>query len=267
MDRPHLGRYHDACSGKRKDERSDGHSRSKADFQGGVREHHRLGDRTIRLPGHRRDRSDGLGRRLLQDARPCGGGCGDFGLRSRHYDPAARRLHFRPHRRPTRPTGRNGLRARADGRLDASDRAYAGLRQGRRPRAGTADCVSAPARDQFRRRVRHSVDLGRRTGRAVEISRFLGRLGRDGDSDRASARLWLGNLREVADDRRTIQRLGLAHLLFRRLPCRGCRRDHPHAHDGQLRLRAAQDAGRSSPISIRSSSGEICRSRFCAPRW
>ena len=81
-------------------------------------------------------------------------------------------------------------------------------------RAGAADLVSAFAGHQFRRRVRHGVDLGRRTSRAIEISRFLGRLGRVRDSDRASARLWLGDFREVADDRRSITTPGAGASSF-----------------------------------------------------
>ena len=99
-----------------------------------------------------------------------------------------------------RAQGRAGLCAGADGRQHAADRAYADLRQHRRRRAGAADRLPADAGDQFRRRVRHRLDLGGRAGGALEVPRLLGRLGRVRHPDRAAARLRLGDLRQVADD-------------------------------------------------------------------
>ena len=120
---------------------------------------------------------------------------------------------------------------------------------------------------QFRRRIRHRLDLGGRTGGALEVSRLLGRLGRLCHPDRAVARLRLGDLRQIADDAGGFHGLGLAHLLLRRLP-RGHRRTgHPHAHHGQLRLRAAQGADHDSQISRKSGLARNAAGPSCAPRW
>ncbi len=172
-------------------------------FRVALREHHRLGDRTIRFLGHRRDRGDRLGRRFLQASRPCRRGRGDCGLRPRHHRfGRSARFIF-------------GHIADRRGRKDAMVYALvlmgvATLLIGLTPtydsigadRAGAADHVSSFAGHQFRRRVRHGVDLGGRTSGAIEIPRLLGRLGRLRDSDRASARLRLGDFREVSDDGR-----------------------------------------------------------------
>ena len=92
------------------------------------------------------------------------------------------------------------------------------------------------AGNQLRRRVRHRLDLGGRTGGAIEVPRVLGSLGRICYPDRAFARLRLSDLCQIADDAGGFHDLGLAYLLHRRLSGGDRWADHPDAHHGKFRV-------------------------------
>src|ERR1019366_9407873 len=102
---------------------------------------------------------------------------------------------------------------------------------------------------QFRRRVRHRLDMGSRTGGAFEVPRLLGCVGRVRDPDRAAAGFRLGDLRQIADDAGAFCCLGLAHLVRRGFPGGDRRPHHPDAHRGQLCVRTTQGGEQDSRTS------------------